>query len=527
MFTSLTQRIRQNKQQKILADLQHSVFRDFSTGNIPPAEPPILAYAAASAPRGIPMGAAYRGAEPVPTKAPPQRYRSLSAGGVGPALGAKPKGPPQAEPMVTRSVDTDATRKAASPKERRPMYMGIEEGTRWKGAEEERLDFILGGSDEPIAPPMPIIPKKPEHIAALEELLEIEYGTSVEVMSIESLPATRKQVKRIFFHMKDGFYQVWLFKANKDTTARELCIYDVAFKNGVPTGKPIGWDAITAKETYPFDTAVLGGGIVEHAGDPYKSLLQKMVFGRQRIFKTAQSIVSMIADYHLQLTAARQQLEDRSVTIENADPRKEIKDRFLSALRIPERDAKNLMDASVELYGLLLPVLVLSHGDPHTSNIVTRLEYDPRAGERISDSKFGVIDWGSLTLDTIHGDVTDFWIHHRRLASEVTGNNYPYTIMDVMPAYQERFNERGKQLGITFDLEMGLFEKDIRIQSTLWNVYELVDPVRTDPHDIRAKAVYHLRELANDVRSLRIFSETKDLATTIWDEVSNLTHGKL
>ena len=64
--------------------------------------------------------------------------------------------------------------------------------------------------------------------------------------------------------MNDDLYQVWVFKADSDKTAKELNICDIVHRNGIPTARPIG-DFPKPDEKYPYEIAVLGG-IVEHAG---------------------------------------------------------------------------------------------------------------------------------------------------------------------------------------------------------------------------------------------------------------------
>jgi len=342
---------------------------------------------------------------------------------------------------------------------------------------------------------------KPNDIQTLERILSREYNTKIKITSVKELPVTRKQVKQVFFLMNDGISQVWIFKADPEKTAQELSAYQIIYEQGVPTGRPIGYEL--GQKSYPFDIAILGG-IVEHAGNPYNQLIENMNLEPQLIFRTAGSIAKMIANYHVKLTAAVDEFEQRGIHLEKSSPRTEIINRFLVGLKVDIKFGEGLIKACEDLYNQQSGQLVVSHGDDHTGNIVTIEEMDEKTGlTQTSIDKFGVIDWGSLVLDYPYGDLQDFWLHHQRQALKVC-NRYDFIFEKLDTIYREQFKKTGRDYGLSLDNRHR--KKNALIQSALWNIYEMYDPTRKDTGDIRQKAVTHCKALFSALNKLKDYS---------------------
>jgi hypothetical protein len=336
--------------------------------------------------------------------------------------------------------------------------------------------------------------KKPEEILALEHVLSIAYDTNIRIGYVREIPQTRKQVKEVRFKKPDDpwLYKIWVFKADPVITRREMTIYYIASQAGVPTGKPIGFKPEAGLRTYPFDIAMLGGGIVEHAGDSYDALIRNMQYEPGDIHQTAISIARMVADAHAKLTSARNQFDFYGISLQKANPSTELKTRIFDALKLNfTSDASmNLVDACLALYKRQTSLDVISHGDLHTGNIVTRARLD---ADHTSD--FGMIDFGSVMIDTWLGDLYDFFIHHKRKAMSVCGN-YPFSVSDIENAYLDQFGITSRMRNL--DVSCSLSKIDSAVQSCLWNLYEMFDPTRKNKADIMEKAIYHSGELAKD-----------------------------
>jgi thiamine kinase-like enzyme len=336
-------------------------------------------------------------------------------------------------------------------------------------------------------------PKKPDEIIALENVLSEAYNTNVRIGYVRDIPQTRKQVKEVRFRKPDDpwLYKAWIFKADPVMTKREMTIYYIASQNNVPTGRPIGFKPDTNSKLYPFDVAILGGGIVEHAGDSYDALIKYMKYEPRDIHETSIAIARMVADTHAKFTAAKNQFEQYGVSLDRASPSMELRTRMLAALRLNESDSsRKLLDACEALYKRQSSLNVISHGDLHTGNIVTRAKMD---ADHTSD--FGIIDFGSVMMDTWLGDLYDFFIHHKRKAIAACGS-YDFPVSDLENAYVDQFGITSRMLNL--GVRCSLDRRDSAIQSCLWNLYEMFDPTRKDQADILQKATYHASEIAND-----------------------------
>lgn len=334
---------------------------------------------------------------------------------------------------------------------------------------------------------------KPDGILTLEKILSEAYGRNVSITRVRELPVTRKPVKEVYFLINNALSKVWVFKADPKRTAEELRAYFVAYRNGVPTGRPIGYNPkIGQDEEYPFDVAILGG-VVEHAGDPYDQLLRNMELRPDLMFQTAAAIVGMIADYQIRLTRALKELQGYNLNLEQNHPRKEIKERMLAALGVGEEDAEGLIRSCEDLaerqgHG---SGSVVSHGDVHTGNIVTIAGISNVTGQMATSvKKFGIIDWGSIGLDFPYSDVVNFWLHHQRQARNVC-KGYDYNLENLLEIYQQKFNSLARREGGDGVEVIRDSRENMLIQLALWNIYEMFDPTRKNKADIERKARTH------------------------------------
>jgi len=350
--------------------------------------------------------------------------------------------------------------------------------------------------------------EKTPDVNFLETFLGQAYGDlGIEITRIEALPMTRKEVRRVYFAMGDELHQVWVYKAkDPKETAQELTICQVAHERKISTAKPIGYDWTPGGE-YPYDIAVLGG-IVDHAGDPYYQMLQNLELTPHKMFETAKGIARLLADFHVKLTSAQSELGEKGIEIKRTSPRKEILERMVAALPIQSRDAEPLIKACEDLYDKQQGTPLVSHGDIHPGNIVTILT-DPRH-TTASLSKFGLIDYGSVCLDSPAGDLSDFWIHHQRKAIGICGN-YEFSYDDFEHAYNDQFGRIVERESLTATPGN---KRNAMIQQVLWHVYEMFDPVRKDPEDIMAKASYHslaFSEAGKALESQGLLEEFQDV----------------
>ncbi len=359
---------------------------------------------------------------------------------------------------------------------------------------------------------LPALPRLPAEVSALEEMLSLAYKLPIKITCIKKLPQTRKEVKEVYFLINEtNLSKVWVFKADPEQTRNELNAYALIHRQGILTGKPLGYQP--SASLYPYDVAILGG-VVEHAGDPYEQMLENLSLDSRTIFSTAQAIARTMADYQIKLTQAKDEFEQYGISLLRADPGKEIKERLLAALGKTEEQASGLISACCQLYAAQNSSKLISHGDCHLGNIVTVM--DEKYGGTLSTNKFGMIDWGSLQFDTPFGDVQDFWLHHQRKAQKVCGH-YPYSVSQLENTFLGALLEVAKENG----RELTLDNNDSLIQSALWNLYEMYDPTRKDPADIDAKARVYAQGLWD---SLDLVAERRpflrDLTETIKKEVT-------
>lgn len=345
---------------------------------------------------------------------------------------------------------------------------------------------------------------KNDSIIKLEELLSKEYNSKVDVTCINELPMTRKSVKEVYFLINSGLAKVWVFKADPIKTKRELEIYNIAYRNNLPTGRPIGFSDEKNSQYYPYNIAIIGGEIIEHAGEPYAALMKNLREKPSIVYRTAQSIASMIANYQITLTNSLKEFRERNVEIKELTPKKEIKERVATYLKIDDRNIEGLVRSFEALYQNLSSTRVVSHGDLHTGNIVTFVQNEPQIQKMVTKiDRFGIIDWDSLGMDNPLGDAVDFWVHHSRQARAIC-DTYNFSTDDFADLFIGEFNNLGKKHGLY--LEKLSCIRDTCIESALWNLYEMFDPVRKDQKDIENKAKTHLSSLLVELKKLESFS---------------------
>ena len=328
-----------------------------------------------------------------------------------------------------------------------------------------------------------------ETVKNLEKLLSETYNGDVIITKITQLPVTRKKVKEVMFLLNNRMSKVWLFKADPKNTARELAVYNIAYEEGIPTGKPIGFTP-GKNLGYNFDIAILGG-IVEHAGESYAQLIKNMELRPDFAQKAALIISEMISNYQHALTKATAKFNDYNIILKDSGPRKEINERMIATLKNTDIKMFDELIGNCEaLYSLQSPYRLVSHGDTHDHNIITLLQYDKTTSQNATlADKFGIIDWGSICVDHPYSDLINFWVHHKRLAKS-TFTKYDYHLTDIISHYNKT-----SPLLINPD--------DAIIQYALWNIYEMFDPVRSDKKEIAIKADYHHAQANRALKTLQ------------------------
>jgi len=356
----------------------------------------------------------------------------------------------------------------------------------------------------------------PANIKKLEHILSLAYQNKIRITRIRDLPVTRKEVREVHFFLNNKISKVWVFKADPKTTSQELNTYYLVHSQGVPTAKPIGYTP--SKKPYQADIAILGG-IVEDAGGSYNELIETMPLTPDIIHNVAQKVSKIIADYHVKLTLVKKQFIELGIELKKASPKRELEERLFAAREV--QNPEILIHACESLYQKQSGLQVVSHGDIHTGNIVTISEIDELTRlASTSTNKFGIIDWGSIMTDTPLGDLQDYWVHHKRLAQKVCQGNYIYDFDSIASTYQTEFEKKASEAGL--DMEVRFSRKDTLIQSALWNLYEMYDPVRKNKQDIWDKAQLHYESLIGDLEKLKKYSDCVAYAEQIAKEVSKI-----
>jgi hypothetical protein len=321
-----------------------------------------------------------------------------------------------------------------------------------------------------------------DSVTNLQDLLSQAYQKPILITAINELPQTKKQVKEVYFMHDNLLSKVWVFKTDPEKTWKELVTYHIIYNKGIPTGKPLYFDP-KSKE-YPFDIAVIGG-ILEHAGPPYKDTIKNIRFVPDKQIETGMAIARLIAEYQHRITEALVEFETYGITLPERKPSTELSIKWFPALGRPY-DAR-LGAAADRLYSSMQgKQRVFSHGDLHLGNIVTMQHQ-----EDICINEYGFIDWEDMCLDSPTRDITDFFMHFRYA---LQGND----------ALQKRANTQimDQYSAIMQQTGMMIPENDFSIQRTLWNLYEMFDSTRKDPVDIEKKAIFYGRHFLHDVEHL-------------------------
>lgn len=393
-----------------------------------------------------------------------------------------------------------------------PEHLGASKSYEDKSTEDMAVPLAASASQS----------KKPEDIQKLEQILSLTYKAPVTITGIADLTPTRKrEVREVHFLKDNSLYKVWVFKADPIKTLRELTLYYLIDQEGIPTGKPIGYKPNLEDKSYPYEIAILGG-ILEHAGNPYNDLIRNMNLAPDLIHSTAISVARLIADYQAKLTKAKEKFKKYGIELEKISPKKELEDRLLKALNLEEKLASDLIKACESLHNKEDSLLVVSHGDTHTGNIVTVSRLNKILGQKGTSIKdFGIIDWDSIGLDNPYSDLKDFWLHHKRTALSICPE-YNLGFEDLEKAFKDQFEKdiNVRKLDIPFK-ELHNNSLDPIIQSVLWNLYEMFDPVRKDPNDIKEKASYHYKALLKDLGVLE-HTKCKQEAIEIRKELNRI-----
>jgi len=346
------------------------------------------------------------------------------------------------------------------------------------------------------------IPSIPSQVKLLENILKLAYqNMDLEITSINSLQDGRKdEVKEVFYASEGAIYKVWVFKADPARTLRELKIYHIAHQAGVNTGKPIGFNPTPEDTEYPYDIAVLGG-VLQHAGDSYQHLLQSLAYSPKHMHGAALGVAQMIADYHVKLTQARIMFDAYGIELEPFNVKAEVNSRLLAGLKVSADNVhvRALLNAIQKIDATAQGPKLISHNDIHERQIVTLSKVNKAGAIGYQHSMFGVVDWDSIGLDTSHGDLWDFWLHHRRLVGKVAYSEaeYNFGFDTIVSAYDAKFKEANTK----FELPTG-HKNSSDAKRAVWNLLEMYDPARKDATDIQAKAVRHARGLAAALKDL-------------------------
>ncbi len=363
-----------------------------------------------------------------------------------------------------------------------------------------------------------------DDIQTLEKILSEVYTSDVTITSIKDLPVTRKLVKRVFFDVKGYLCQVFVLKADPSRTNKELCAYRIAYNHAVPTGMPIGFMPESAEGKYPFETALLGGEIINDAGEPYKELLGNLELTPHLMMGTAKAIAEIIADYQMSLTYAYAEFRDRKLHIPYANPKKEIKDRMLARLALEEYEATDLLNAAEELASKQSNWRLVSHGDTHLGNITTVFDIYSRNETQMQKgwnlSRFGVIDWESICMDRPHSDLIDFFVHFERVASAISRRPYTFNFDEINLAYLNRLKNRMLEKGIK--LNPNDLNRDTLIQNALWHAYEILDPTREGSPEEESIAEHHIASMKVALQDLYSDPECRASAKAIEDAVDRI-----
>ncbi len=374
-------------------------------------------------------------------------------------------------------------------------------------ADDEKV-MAVDERDEPkkTASKAAVTSKKPDDILKLEEVLAKAYRSAepVRITQVTELPPTRKEsVREVHFYVNHRVYKIWVFKVDDPKEiVRELNIDWIASEAEIPTARPICYEPIPVGQPYTYEIALLGG-ILEHAGGSYADLIGKLRWEPQLADEAARAVAGLIAEFHIKLANAEEEFQRLNVDIPELDVHHEIETRFLAGIGVPVQDehGRRLVAAFEELYRKVKSeskLAIISHNDLHTGNLVT-VEADSYVGTGTCTNRFGFIDLRDIARDqTPYNDLWNYWVHHKRIARAVFGEDYEPSFAVAESGYQERFNQLGAGLGWSFDASA--CQEHSAVMAAFWNLNKMYDPKRRD--GIEEKAQIHCRDLMQNLAEL-------------------------
>ena len=212
------------------------------------------------------------------------------------------------------------------------------------------------------------------------------------------------------------------------------------------------------------------------------------------------SVAELIAEYQVKLTANKWQFEEYGVPLPRFDVGKEIRRRLLKGLKVAEDGhAHNLIKTFEDLESKIQGQSVISHNDTHTNNFLTA-EHVSETGQ-VGDSylNFGVIDWGDIGWNIPTGDPVDLWVHYQRVTDTML-HKPRLKFKHFLEAFANKYNQLGQKYGLSFDPREQM--RAAVIKHTEWDAFEMYDPSRTDPEDIKNKAIRHYNAFQKDLQNL-------------------------
>lgn len=336
------------------------------------------------------------------------------------------------------------------------------------------------------------VAKKPDAITLLEQVLTAEYHIPVRVTRIRDLPQTRKKVKEVCILKGNALGRVWVLHDDPKVLYKELVVSYFASREHVPTGKPL---AFSPDAPFKADIGILGGSVIEHAGDAYTELLQRLERAPDVMLKTALGVASTLALCHAGLQKSKKSLSDYGIDA----PRYS----FEHALHETLGRTLNGEHARLErlAHALYCPArsYMINHGDVHTGNIVTMTAQNGSTGPETLIDQFGIIDWSDICTAHPIRDIVDFWVHHVR------------AVRSIFPRYEEAWDIFIAEYGRASKERTGNEFRSPRVDELILHrvqrdVLELFDPARTDPQDIADKARYHAWAIAQNLQAYRAFN---------------------
>jgi hypothetical protein len=300
----------------------------------------------------------------------------------------------------------------------------------------------------------------------------------------------------------DRLYQAWVYQAEPSTARKEMVLYYLGSRHGVPTPSPVGYIPHLKEQNYPYKAAILGGGIVEHAGRPYSQHIFDLALP-ELLHRTAVNVSRLIASMHVRMTFLKPQIQAFDVNLNVIKPGDQITSLYSAALNLQVNNPilTKLSQLFNVLYVKQTSPIIIGHRDLHTGNLVTS-----SMGGSESLAEYAFIDWGDAGERRWGGDLLDFFVHHKREAVKANPQYEKYYSLEPIDAYVRKFNEEADNFGLEERVSFSrLSQADMRnllIDSLTINAFEMIDPMRRNIGDIMNKAIYHGKRIIKDLDSL-------------------------